>query len=154
MSRHALPGTARTLVAVYAVLATAATARSLYQIVRKFDDAPVAYLCSLFAAIVYCVATAALARNTPAARRVAWVAVLVELAGVAAVGVLSVTVPELFAAHSVWSTFGQGYLFLPAVLPFLGLWWLRRSAPGRTGERATSNSSPSPAPQPTEKSVS
>jgi hypothetical protein len=27
----------------------------------------------------------------------------------------------------VWSGYGEGYGFLPLVLPVLGLWWLRRS---------------------------
>ena len=32
--------------------------------------------------------------------------------------------PDLFAHPTVWSWFGLGYLFVPLVLPFFGLWWL------------------------------
>jgi hypothetical protein len=42
------------------------------------------------------------------------------------VGVLSLVAPQLFAHPSVWSHFGSGYLFIPLVLPVLGLIWLRR----------------------------
>jgi hypothetical protein len=27
----------------------------------------------------------------------------------------------------VWSYFGMGYLFIPLVLPIVGLWWLRKT---------------------------
>ena len=60
-------------------------------------------------------------------RKVAFAAVCFELAGVLVVGTLSIVAPELFGHPSVWSWFGIGYLFIPAVLPFLGLWWLRVS---------------------------
>ncbi len=122
-------GFGRVLVVVYAIFALAATARSVVQIATKFDEAPVAYLLSAFAAVVYIVATVALARGDRTSRTVATVAISIELAGVLAVGLLSLLVPEQFAAPSVWSRFGSGYLFIPLVLPFVGLWWLRRTRP-------------------------
>lgn len=123
--RHA--GIGRVLIAVYAVLALAATGRSFVQIVQRFDEAPLAYALSALAAVVYIVATVALAMRSDAARRIAFAAVCFELAGVLVVGTLSLVAPALFAHDSVWSSFGMGYLFIPAVLPFLGLWWLRAS---------------------------
>ena len=117
-------GPGRLLVAVYAVFAISATARSAVQLATKFDEAPLAYLLSLFAALVYIVATVSLARGGPVATRVAWVAVLVELVGVLAVGTLTVLDPDLFPDATVWSTYGQGYGFVPLVLPLLGLAWL------------------------------
>ena len=48
-----------------------------------------------------------------------------ELAGVLIVGVLSLLVPSLFAHPTVWSYFGMGYLFIPLIMPILGLRWLR-----------------------------
>ena len=124
--RHA--GIGRVLIAVYAVLALAATGRSFVQIVQRFDEAPLAYTLSALAAVVYIVATVALAmQRSHTARMVALAAVCFELAGVLVVGTLSILAPELFAHDSVWSRFGMGYLFVPAVLPFLGLWWLRAS---------------------------
>lgn len=118
-------GIGRVLIAVYAVLALAATGRSFVQIVRRFDEAPLAYSLSALAAVVYIVATIALAMPGERWRRVALAAVVVELVGVLVVGTLSLVAPELFQHDSVWSRFGMGYLFIPAVLPILGLWWLR-----------------------------
>jgi hypothetical protein len=123
--KHA--GLGRVLVAVYAVLAIAATGRSFVQILRRFEEAPLAYALSAVAAVVYLVATVALARRSDAWRRVALAAVCFELVGVLVVGTLSLAAPELFAHDTVWSRYGMGYLFIPAVLPFLGLWWLRAS---------------------------
>jgi hypothetical protein len=116
-------GPGRLLVAVYAVFALAATARSGLQIATKFGDAPLAYVLSAFAAVVYWVATVALARN--AVRLALW-ACGVELVGVVVVGALSLLVPSAFPDATVWSGFGQGYGFVPLVLPVVGLWWIRR----------------------------
>jgi hypothetical protein len=113
---------------VYGVFALAASARAGFQIATKLDEAPVAYLLSAFSAAVYVVATVALARG---ARRVAWVAVGVELVGVLVVGTLAVLDAGDFPDETVWSGFGQGYGFVPLVLPFLGLAWLWRTRPGR-----------------------
>jgi len=65
------------------------------------------------------------------ARRIALVALGIELAGVLGVGLLSVVAPELFPDATVWSQFGMGYLFIPLVLPFVGLWWLGRKQVSR-----------------------
>jgi len=130
VSRARMTGVGRVLVIVYAVMALAATGRSFVQIVRRFEEAPLAYSLSAVAAVVYILATLALVL---AGRRgwytVAWVAILFELTGVIVVGVLSLAVPALFGHDSVWSYFGMGYLFVPLVLPVFGLWWLRTHRP-------------------------
>lgn len=118
-------GFGRALVAVYAVFALSATARSLYQLITDVEsDTIVPYALSAFAALVYVAATYALARNR---RRLALVTIMIELVGVLAVGALSLLDKELFPVQTVWSGFGEGYGFIPLVLPFIGLWWLRRS---------------------------
>lgn len=117
-------GAGRLLVAVYGVLALAATVRAGYQIARHFDEAPVAYTLSLVAGLVYVLATVALAKDW---RRVAWVAVTVELVGVLTVGTLSLADAAAFPDATVWSGYGQGYGYVPLVLPFVGLWWLWRT---------------------------
>ena len=122
-------GVGRVLIAVYAVLALAATARSLVQIVTKFEVAPVAYLLSGLAGIVYVVATIALLGRGPVWYRVAWITICFELLGVLVIGFLSVLDPVLFPADTVWSYFGRGYLFIPLVLPVLGILWLVRTRP-------------------------
>lgn len=121
-------GPGRVVVAVYAVLAIAATFRSLVQIARDFEQAPWAYSLSALAALVYVLATIALARGGRW-RPMAWVSVTTELVGVLVVGTLSVTRTDLFPDATVWSGFGEGYGYVPAVLPLLGLWWLRRTRP-------------------------
>jgi hypothetical protein len=120
-------GPGRVLIAVYAVFAVSATARAAVQILTGYDEAPLAYTLSLVAALVYIVATVALARSSEVSRRVAIVACSVELVGVVGIGVFSYVAPEHFPDATVWSHFGQGYGFVPLVLPVLGLLWLRRT---------------------------
>ena len=118
-------GPGRVLVAVYGVFALAAGARAAVQLSTRFAEAPVAYLLSALAAAVYVVATVALARG---GRRTALVAITVELVGVLVVGTLSLLDPAAFPDETVWSAYGRGYLFVPLVLPVLGLLFLRRQA--------------------------
>jgi cytochrome bd-type quinol oxidase subunit 2 len=122
-------GAGRVLVAVYGIFALAATARASVQLVTKFDQAPLAYLLSALAALVYIVATITLARGTRGSRRLALVAIIIELVGVIFVGTLSVVYPEAFPRATVWSVYGIGYGFVPLVLPILGLAWLWRTRP-------------------------
>jgi len=123
-------GPGRLLVFVYGVFAVAATGRSLVQLGTDAGRAPLAYSLSLLAAVIYLVATTCLLLGGPLAWRVAVAACSVELAGVIVVGVLSYVVTGWFPDKTVWSHFGQGYGFLPLVLPFAGLAWLRRTRPG------------------------
>lgn len=124
MSSSTSSGFGRVLVAIYAVFALAATARSLIQLLTKAGDAPFAYALSAVAGIVYVVATWALATDR---RQVAAVTIAFELIGVIAVGLLTIFDADLFPDQTVWSDFGQGYGFVPLVLPFVGLWWLRHT---------------------------
>ncbi len=118
-------GNARALVILYAVLAIAATGRSVYQVATKFDSAPFAYSLSALAAVVYILATIALARGN---RGLALGAMIFELAGVLIIGSLTVAAPGLFPSDTVWSGFGAGYLYIPLALPVVGLWWLRKES--------------------------
>lgn len=122
-------GPGRVLIAVYAIFAIAATSRAAVQIATRFHEAPVPYLLSALAAVVYLLATFALARNGTAWWRVALAACSVELAGVLIVGTLSVFDRAAFPDAAVWSNYGMGYLFIPLVLPAIGLLWLRRTRP-------------------------
>lgn len=120
-------GLGRVLVAVYAVFAVAATSRAAYQIATDFDRAPVAYVLSAVAAVVYLIAAFAFASARPGAHRLALVACSFELVGVLVVGTVSLVRPDGFPDATVWSAYGRGYLFVPLVLPVLGLLWLRRA---------------------------
>ena len=129
--RRRMTGIGRVLVIVYGIMALAATGRSFVQIVERYDEAPVAYSLSALAAVVYIVATLGLVfAGSRGWYLVAWIAIVFELVGVLVVGTLSLVWPELFAHPSVWSWFGLGYLFVPLVLPFFGLWWLITHRPG------------------------
>lgn len=121
-ARNAGPG--RLIVAVYGVFALAATARAAFQIATKFDQAPLAYLLSAFAALVYIVATVALAKPGKTSYKVSVAAVGIEMAGVVAVGLFGLIDPAALPDDTVWSGFGQGYGFVPLLLPIIGLWWL------------------------------
>jgi hypothetical protein len=119
-------GPGRVLIAVYALFALSASARAGVQIATKFHNAPVAYLLSAFAAVIYILATVTLAVGTPTARRIALVSCSVELVGVLAIGTWSLADPATFPDATVWSGYGSGYGFVPLVLPVFGLLWLWR----------------------------
>ena len=132
-TRNTGPG--RLLIAVYGVFAISATARAGYQILTKFSEAPLAYLLSAFAALVYLVATVSLAKAGTTWFKVSVAAVLVELVGVLVVGTLSILDSVQFPHETVWSLFGRGYGFIPLLLPILGLVWLYRRRPSAAGPR-------------------
>jgi hypothetical protein len=116
-------GVGNLVIAIYGVFALSATVRASYQLLRKYDDAPVAYWLSLLSAVVYVVATFALAKSN---FKLARYTLIFELVGVLAVGSLSLLDPALFAHPTVWSFFGIGYGFIPLLLPVFGLWWISR----------------------------
>ncbi|MEJ3750762.1 hypothetical protein WEI85_47015 [Actinomycetes bacterium KLBMP 9797] len=121
-------GPGRVLIVVYGIFALSAGARATVQITTKFGAAPVAYLLSALAAVIYLVAAIGLARGGPGGRRLALICCSVELAGVLTVGTASLLVPSAFPDATVWSDFGIGYGLVPLVLPVLGLYWLRRTS--------------------------
>lgn len=127
--RRTSSGPGRVLIAVYGVFALSATARAGVQLVTDYSEAPLAYLLSAFAGLVYIVATVTLARGSQSSRRLAWAAIIVELLGVLAVGTASVFDAEAFPRATVWSEYGRGYGYVPLVLPVLGLAWLWRTRP-------------------------
>lgn len=129
-ARSTRSGAGKVLVALYATFAVAATSRAGYQLLAKGDEAPLAYGLSAVAAVVYVLATVGLAVDRPWARRLAWVAVGTEAVGVLLVGTYSLLRPQDFPEPTVWSDYGLGYLLIPLVLPFVGLWWLRRTRGG------------------------
>ncbi|ONK15674.1 hypothetical protein [Streptomyces sp. MP131-18] len=119
-------GPGRLLVTLYGIFTVGATSRSVYQLTTRFDEAPLAYVLSAVAALVYAFITVSLIRGGENARRGALVACAAELAGVLTVGTWSLADPDAFPDATVWSDYGQGYLYLPVVLPVAGLLWLRR----------------------------
>lgn len=128
MAKSSDRSVATLLVAVYAIFALSASARASYQLLTKYEDAPLAYSLSAISAAVYLVATISLAKSSNRARRVATVAVWFELVGVLVVGILSLILPEAFQHPSVWSWFGLNYACLPLVLPIFALIWLKRTS--------------------------
>jgi hypothetical protein len=135
-------GIGRVLIVVYGFLALAATGRSAVQILTKFGEAPLAYSLSALAAVVYIVATVALvapgrsAESHAAWYRIAWGTITFELVGVLVIGVLSLADPALFPHDTVWSAFGRGYVFVPLVLPVLGMVWLVKHRPASAAPAA------------------
>ncbi|MEU4559642.1 hypothetical protein AB0F72_14755 [Actinoplanes sp. NPDC023936] len=122
-------GIGRVLLLVYGIFALSASARALVQISTHFSEAPLAYLLSAVAGLVYIAATVGLARGGPRGRLIALVSCSIELAGVLIVGTLSVVDAVAFPDDTVWSHFGSGYGYVPLVLPFVGLWWIWRHRP-------------------------
>jgi hypothetical protein len=134
-------GIGRLLIAVYGILALAASGRSVVQIVERFHEAPLAFSLSALSAAVYILATVALIAPGPVWYRVAWFTIGFEFLGVLVVGTISVFAPALLGLSSidpfgrqstVWSAYGLGYLLIPLVLPVLGMLWLYRRRPTAT----------------------
>ncbi len=136
LARRRLRGPGRILVAVYAVLAIAATGRSAFQIVDRFEEAPVAFSLSAVAAVVYVVATLALAFGWD---RLAWITIGFELLGVLVIGAVTIVAPAIVGLGdvelldrafgregTVWALFGLGYLCVPLALPVVGMLYLAR----------------------------
>lgn len=130
-----MSGAGRVLVAVYGILALAATGRSVFQIVDRFEEAPVAFSLSALAAVVYIVATVALVVPGRGWHLLAWSTIGFELVGVLVIGTISVLAPHLIGLDgidpfgrqsTVWSVYGMGYLLVPLALPVLGMLWLWR----------------------------
>lgn len=119
-------GPHQVLLALYALFALAAGARSLVQLTTRYDEAPLAYWLSLGAAVTYALGWYAIRQASAGHTGFASVMLWVELAGVLSVGTLSLIEPDWFPEASVWSDYGIGYGFVPAALPIAGLWWLRR----------------------------
>ena len=123
---HRRSGAHQVLLALYALFTLAAGARSIVQIASDWDRAPVAYGLSVAAAITYALGWAAIRQASVGRAAFASVMLWVELAGVLAVGTLSLLKEDWFPDASVWSGYGIGYGFVPALLPVAGLLWLRQ----------------------------
>ena len=122
-------GLGRVLLLVYGIFAVSAGARAGVQIATHFAEAPLAYLLSAFAALVYVSATVGLAIGGARGRMIALVSCSIELIGVLVVGTLSIADAVAFPDDTVWSRFGSGYGYVPLVLPLIGLWWLWHNRP-------------------------
>jgi hypothetical protein len=121
-------GPHQVLLAVYALFVLAAGARSLAQLTTDAERAPVAYGLSVVAALTYAAGWVGIKRASVGHTGFARVMLWIELAGVVAVGTLSLLRRDLFPDASVWSGYGIGYGFVPVLLPVAGLLWLRRLA--------------------------
>lgn len=128
-------GPGRLIIALYAVFVIGSLSRAAVQITTRWEEAPLAYGLSAFAGLVYVVAAISLALRGERAWWVSLVAISTELVGVVGVGLWSVLDPAAFPDATVWSTFGRGYLFIPLVLPVLGLWWLWSTRPWAQQDR-------------------
>ena len=122
-------GLGRVLLLVYGIFALSASARALVQITTHFGEAPLAYLLSAFAGLVYISATVGLAIGGTRGRLIALTSCSIELVGVLVVGTLTIVDAVAFPDDTVWSRFGSGYGYVPLVLPFVGLWWIWRHRP-------------------------
>ncbi|MFF4164346.1 hypothetical protein [Streptomyces sp. NPDC001741] len=120
-------GPGRVLVWFYGVFTVAAASRSVVEMILDFEKAPLAYMLSALAAVVYGFITYSLVRGGEKARRAALMCCAAELAGVLVVGTWTLVEPSAFPDSTVWSGFGMGYLLIPVILPVTGMIWLRRA---------------------------
>lgn len=118
-------GFGRLLIVLYGIMALAASARAIYQLSSGETESYAASWMSLAAGLIYLVATISLAKASRRARVFAWISITLEAFGVTVVGILSLTHVSWLNEASVWSYFGRDYGYIPLVLPFIGLYWLR-----------------------------
>jgi hypothetical protein len=126
------------LLAVYALFILASGSRAVVQLATHFDEAPIAYLLSLVAALTYVAGWFAIRRAAHGRPAFARVMLWVELSGVVVIGTLSLVERDWFPDASVWSDYGSGYGWVPAILPIAGLLWLhwRTTEPEAESENA------------------
>lgn len=124
-SRTSGPG--RILIGVYALFFLAAAARAAVQLATQFHEAPIAYLLSAVAALIYGFSTFSLSKKGPVGWRMARIAAIVEITGVVVIGTISILAPADFPQATVWSYYGIGYGLVPLALPVLALLWLQRT---------------------------
>ncbi len=86
-----------------------------------------AYVLSLVAALTYVAGWFAIRRAAHGRPELARVMLGVELGGVVVIGTLSLIKTDWFPDASVWSDYGGGYGWVPAILPIAGLLWLHRT---------------------------
>lgn len=123
--RPELRGDAQTaLLAAYSILAFASVGRSTYELIFKFDEAPIPYTFSTIAAIIYVVACWAIWRGDRTGIIVGRIACTFELVGVLTIGTITVLGDSAFDVGTVWSFYGRDYGWLPLLVPALALWWL------------------------------
>ena len=146
--RRALGGPGIMLVVLYAVLALAATGRSILQITSYFEQAPLAYLLSAFAAVVYLLATWCLARGGRWVR-VGVVACTIELVGVLVVGTASYLFPDAFPTRRCGPTSARGTATCRSSCPCWACcgsagWsgWRRRRRPRRRAQPSAESTGP------------
>lgn len=126
------------LMACYALFILASGSRAIVQIATQFHVAPFAYVLSAVAAVTYVVGWFAIRRAAHGKPRLAEVMLWVELAGVVIIGTLSVVKKEWFPDASVWSDYGGGYGWVPAMLPIAALFWLHRTHDKTSHQEGTS----------------
>lgn len=126
MSSAGRSGPHQVLLIFYALFTVAAGARAVVQLATDAGRAPVAYALSLVAAVTYALGWVAIRQAAHGRTGFASVMLWVELGGVLAVGTASIVHRSWFPDASVWSDYGIGYGFVPALLPVAGLWWLHR----------------------------
>ena len=124
-------GPGRVLLFVYGIFALSATARAGVQIATKFSEAPLAYVLSAVAAVIYIAGTVGLAIGGVRGRAIALTSCSIELIGVLVIGTLSLHDKAAFPDATVWSGYGSGYGYVPLVLPMIGLWWVWHNRPRR-----------------------
>lgn len=105
----------------YPVLALSTGVRAIYQIVE--DDPTNSPYLTLFAALLYLLATFGFVVRKRWAWRLSVTVLVIESAMTLIVGTLSYLQPELIG-RNVWQYFGRDYGYFPLFQPLLGLAWL------------------------------
>ncbi|MFZ9858474.1 MAG: hypothetical protein ACO3F2_09125 [Roseiflexaceae bacterium] len=116
MTHHAYRG----LALLYLFWAIALCSRAIWQYMSRNGDLTPTHL-SLFAGIIY---LAIVVWAWYGQRQLLIIGLVIELIGVISISIIEYFWPLPYA--SAWSGFGAGYVFMPIILPILGLIHLHR----------------------------
>lgn len=116
------------LTLVYGFWAVAALSRAIYQYLVRRPESFVPTHISAFVGALYLLILLGLRRRSRRAWSITFALLVVELAGVLVVGAVDL-IWRPFPYTTVWSGFGAGYLYIPLVLPIVGIWWMLRARP-------------------------
>lgn len=98
---------------------------------------------ALLAGIVYLLAALGLTHNGRRMRILGWACIGTSLGAPLVLGLAGLGLPELSAARSAWTGFGEDFHFLPLLVSLIGVVWMWMSNPRRIVEIAEQVERPS-----------
>lgn len=124
-------GLGRIVMALFWIFGAVTLIPAVVALIRDMEAPIGPRLVAVLAGLTYIVAAVGITHNGKKMRTIAWGAMAVALAGPYIMGLFELGLEPLSQVVSAWSNFGADYLYIPLVLPPVGIVWLWRSDPRR-----------------------